>query len=137
MRDKKLGYLTSSPSNIGTAMKISVRIKIPHISQDSRIIAMLKKLNLNINYRLFNENNKQIRQDETDKNTIVEISSFYTLGKSEVIINLVKFSFRIKRFQQFFLQFKVEIAQLFADSINKLIDIEKRMENGGSLTDVL
>ena len=84
MHNRHLGFITTSPSSLGTAMKISVRMRIPNVSQDSRIIAVLKKLNLSLKYRLYNEKNKRIRQDEADKNTNVEITSLITLGKSEV-----------------------------------------------------
>ena len=85
MHDKHLGYITTSPSNLGTAMKISVLMKIPNLTQDSRLIAVLKKINLNFKYRLYNKKKQIIRHDEADKDTIVEISSLITLGKSEVI----------------------------------------------------
>ena len=55
MHDKHLGYITTSPSNLGTAMKISVLMKIPNLTQDSRLIAVLKKINLNFKYRLYNK----------------------------------------------------------------------------------
>ena len=86
MHNSHLGYLTSSPSNLGTAMKITIRLKIPNLSQDSRLIAALKKLDLNTNYRLYDAENKIIKHNEVDMNTIVEISSLHTLGKSEVSI---------------------------------------------------
>jgi protein-arginine kinase len=85
MHNKHLGYLTTSPSDLGTGMKIIVQMKIPNLSQDGRLVAVLKKLNLNFKYRLYNKQNKLIKQEEADKNTIVEISSLITLGKSEVI----------------------------------------------------
>jgi protein-arginine kinase len=86
MHNKHLGYVTTSPSNLGTGMKIIVQMKIPKLSQDGRLVAVLKKLNLNFKYCLYNKQNKLIKQEEADNNTIVEISSLITLGKSEVIL---------------------------------------------------
>lgn len=88
MHNKHLGYLTSSPSNLGTALKLSARLKLPNLVEERRLVALLKKLNLNMNYRLFDENNKSISKNDVTKECILEISSLFTLGKSEV--NMIK-----------------------------------------------
>ena len=85
MHSKRLGYLTTDPANLGTALKLSVRIKLPKLAKDGRLAALLKSLNLNHRYRLINDAKKGDEQSEADeKVTILEISSIQTLGKSEV-----------------------------------------------------
>ena len=88
MKNKHLGYLTTDPKNLGTAMKFSVRIKLPNLAQDGRIGALLKLLNLNQNYRFIDETQHSdlYTQEEDRKSFILEISSKVTLGKSEVNI---------------------------------------------------
>lgn len=92
MRTKHLGNLTTDPKNLGTALKISVRIKLPKLSKDSRLQALLKSYNLSQSYRIVDE--LQHSEDDFDlldepgkkkESSILEISSIYTLGKSEVL----------------------------------------------------
>lgn len=87
MKNKHLGFVTSDPKNLGTALKISARIKLPKLSEDSRIQAILKTLNLSHTFNVFKEeNHDELSLDETrsKKNSIFVISSIQTLGKSEV-----------------------------------------------------
>ncbi len=74
MRDSRLGYLTTDPKNLGTALKLSVRIKLPNLSKDSRISALLKMFNLNQHYKVVS----------SEEPSTLEISSSKSMGKSEV-----------------------------------------------------
>ena len=116
MKNTHLGYITTDPKNLGTAMKFSVRIKLPLLSKDGRIGCLLKSLNLNQAFRIVDETqhrNLYAEYDDT-KSSILEIASKLSLGKSEV-----------------------EIAQEFVNSINKLILIEKNIAEGKNLEDFL
>lgn len=88
MKTKHLGYLTTDPKNLGTGLKISVRIKLPKLSKDARLQTLLKIFNLSQSYRIVNElqSNDDFDLDEDDDRdkSILEISSIMTLGKSEV-----------------------------------------------------
>lgn len=75
MYDSRLGYLTTDPKDLGTGLKFSARMKLPALSQDHRISALLKMLNLNQKY-------KRIESEEN----VLEVSSSRTMGKSEVQI---------------------------------------------------
>ncbi len=59
-------------------------MKLPNLSKDSRLLAILKKLDLNIGYRLYDENKRQISVNQVNETSIVEISSSLRMGKSEV-----------------------------------------------------
>jgi len=76
MKDSRLGYLTTDPKNLGTAMKLSVRIKLPQLSKDSRISALLKMFKLNQHYKVVS----------AEDPSILEVTSSRTMGKSEVEI---------------------------------------------------
>jgi protein arginine kinase len=108
MHNSHLGYITTDPKNLGTALKLSVRINLPKLSKDSRVSTVLKFLNLSQNFRIIDEDKK------TDESSILEIAATPTLGRSEV-----------------------EVAQSFVDSIHKLIEIEKTLQNDGSLDELL
>ncbi len=83
--NKHLGYLTTDPKNLGTGLKISVRIKLPKLSKDGRLSSLLKMFNLSQHYRILNEPNTNQNSEETvESNSIVEVASSITLGKSEV-----------------------------------------------------
>ena len=92
MHNKRLGYLTTDPKDLGTALKLSVRIKLPKLAKDGRLAALLKSLNLSHRYRVVNEA-KNDNESIDDKTQILEISSIQTLGKSEVYNFILKESF--------------------------------------------
>lgn len=117
MKSNHLGFVTSDPKNLGTALKISVQIKLPKLSEDSRIHAILKTLNLSHTFNILKEENHDelsLEKPTSKNNSILVISSIQTLGKSEV-----------------------QIAQEFIDSINKLIEVEKRLQKGESIEYIL
>jgi len=110
MHNNHLGYISSSPSNLGTAMKISAHLKLPNLSKDMRLRSLLKKHELNYNYELRDAHTGKLLKGaevNDDHDTVVTITSLYTLGKSEL-----------------------QVAQMFADSLNAIIDVEKRIDNG-------
>lgn len=88
MTNNQLGYITSDPKNLGTALKISVRMKLPMLAKDSRIQTYLKALNISQTFRLIEEpinDDLDSSEDSAKESSIIEISSINTLGKSEVI----------------------------------------------------
>jgi protein arginine kinase len=101
MWNDRLGFITSNPKNLGTALKITVRIKLPHLSDDGRLETILKILDLS-------QRTNVVDDEAADTpNKTLEISSKFTLGKSEI-----------------------EISQQFIDSIQKLINIDKKVGEG-------
>jgi protein-arginine kinase len=88
MKTKHLGYLTTDPKNLGTGLKISVRIKLPKLSKDARLQTLLKIFSLSQSYRIVNElqsiDDFDLDEDDDRDKSILEISSIMTLGKSEV-----------------------------------------------------
>ena len=87
MHNSRLGYLTTDPKNLGTALKITVRIKLPKLSKDGRLAALLKALNLNPKFHVVKDTPQMNESNENDgnkKSHVLEISSLQTLGKSEV-----------------------------------------------------
>ena len=73
----KLGYLTSSPSLVGTALKVSVKMFLPALnltSSVSEVSSALSRINISL---------KATAKNETSNGYIYEISSLHTLGVSE------------------------------------------------------
>lgn len=88
MHNNHLGYVTTDPKNLGTTLKLTVRINLPNLCHDSRLSAILKLLNLNQSFKLIGENfdiDEPLDKEDTG-HSVVEISSKMTLGKSEVNI---------------------------------------------------
>lgn len=75
--DQRLGYLTSCPTNLGTAMRASVHIKLPHLALDT---AEFKKITT--------AHNLQIRgihgEHSESESAIFDISNSRRLGVTEV-----------------------------------------------------
>ena len=46
MWNEHLGFILSSPSNLGTGLRAGVHIKLPKVSKDERFSDMLQKLHL-------------------------------------------------------------------------------------------
>ena len=73
----KLGYLTSSPSLVGTALKVSVKMFLPalHLTSSlSEVSSALSRINISL---------KATANNDTSNGYIYEISSLHTLGVSE------------------------------------------------------
>ena len=45
-KHEKLGYLTFCPTNIGTALRASVLVKVPKLAESDRLLSTCKSLNL-------------------------------------------------------------------------------------------
>ena len=74
---KRLGYITSCPTNLGTAMRASVHIKLPKLAKNQIFFT-----------KITNENNLQIRgingEHTESENGIFDISNKRRLGVTEV-----------------------------------------------------
>ena len=81
----KLGYLTSSPSTVGTGLKVAVKMFLPalHITHAlPEVASALSRINISL---------KATADNETSNGYVYEISSLHTLGVSEQeIIDKVK-----------------------------------------------
>lgn len=99
MHTERLGYLTTDPKNLGTALKLTVRIRLPKLTNDGRLSALLKSLNLDHKYNVVKETEEKIPNESSQnkKSSIVEISSVQTLGKSEVHSPDIYFLFKTAR----------------------------------------
>jgi len=76
--NEHLGYLTSSPTNIGTSLHISVTLEIPMLSASADFKALCKKLSLNA--RLVNS----MHLSDTALGKFWEMSTAKLLGVTEV-----------------------------------------------------
>lgn len=88
MHNRHLGYITTDPKDLGTALKLTVRIRLDKLGNDGRLAAVLKLYGLNHSFKRVTETPKSSDEEEEDKertNNTLEISSKVTLGKSEVI----------------------------------------------------
>jgi protein arginine kinase len=73
----KLGYLTASPSSVGTGLKVSVRMFLPalHITHAlSEVASALSRVNISL---------KATANNDTSNGYVYELSSLHTLGVSE------------------------------------------------------
>lgn len=119
VEDDKLGFLNSSPADIGTALRASVTIKLVRLGQLSGFNdMMLKQLHLHAkpqhlrsstttSYNNTDEDNNKKQQGYTG---IFDISNIESLGQSEV-----------------------DLINILINGIGKCIELEKRLENGESI----
>ena len=94
MENRRLGYLTTNPANLGTALKISARVKLPILAKNSRLAALLKSFGLDSNYKMVAETQNvdlASLEESEQESSIVEISTVKTLGVTEVNIYLFFF----------------------------------------------
>ncbi len=84
--DDKLGYLTSSPTNVGTGLRASVMVYLPALATSGKIDKLIDEVNkYGVSIRgIYGEGNKSVAN-------IYQISNIKTLGMSEteIIQNLI------------------------------------------------
>lgn len=92
-----MGFLTTDPANVGTALKMSVRLRIPNLSRSGRLPVVLKLTELSQNFNVVpvkdgglddNLDDPTYKEGEEDFGDEAagshEIYSYQTLGQSEV-----------------------------------------------------
>jgi arginine kinase len=96
--DKHLGYITSCPTNLGTAMRASVHIKLPKLMKNQHLFqSIAKKYFVQI---------RGIHGEHTETNDgVFDISNRRRLGRSEA-----------------------QLVQDMIDGVHALIDAEKGLE---------
>ncbi|XP_053191550.1 zgc:172076 [Scomber japonicus] len=97
---QQLGWVTSSPADVGTGLRISVHVKLQHLPKHKRLQDVLKRL--------------RIRMDQTESPALYCVSNMATFGPSEV-----------------------ELTQVVVDGVKLLIAMEKRLEGGGDIDDIV
>ncbi|XP_071380520.1 creatine kinase M-type [Centroberyx affinis] len=97
---QQLGWVTSSPAQVGTGLRTSVRLKLQRLPRHRRLQDVLKRLRL--------------RMDNTESPALYRVSNAATFGPSEV-----------------------ELTQLVVDGVKLLVAMEKRLEAGGGIDDLV
>ncbi|XP_028267303.1 creatine kinase M-type isoform X2 [Parambassis ranga] len=97
---QQLGWVTSSPADVGTGLRTNVYLKLQHLPMHRRLPAVLKRL--------------RIRMDKTESPVLYCVSNVPTFGISEV-----------------------GLAQLVVDGVKLLITMEKRLESGRDIDEVV
>ncbi|KAF3688114.1 Creatine kinase M-type [Channa argus] len=69
---QQLGWVTSSPADVGTGLRISVDLKLQHLPKHKRIQDVLKRL--------------RVHMDETESPALYRVSNAATFGLSEVVL---------------------------------------------------
>ncbi|XP_061582358.1 zgc:172076 isoform X2 [Cololabis saira] len=97
---QQLGWVTSSPADVGTGLRINVYLKLQHLPQNKRLRDVLKRLRICMN--------------KTDSPALYRVSNATTFGLSEV-----------------------ELTQLVVDGVKLLITMEKRLEAGREMEELV
>ncbi|XP_062244333.1 zgc:172076 isoform X1 [Platichthys flesus] len=97
---QQLGWVMSSPADVGTGLKVSVHLHLQHLPRHKRLQDILQRL--------------RIRLNRTESSLLCLVSNTVTFGLSEV-----------------------EVTQLVVDGVKLLISMEKRLEVGGVIDDLL
>ncbi|XP_022076800.2 zgc:172076 [Acanthochromis polyacanthus] len=69
---QQLGWVTSSPADVGTGLKISVHLKLQHLPKHKRLQDILKRL--------------RVHMDKTESPVLYRVSNVATFGQSEVAL---------------------------------------------------
>ncbi|MTH97235.1 arginine kinase [Roseibium sp. RKSG952] len=77
-RDRNLGYLASCPSNAGTTLRVSLRMRLPELSRSGRLSGLCRGLGLDVR----GSNGEHSRIEDS----VVEISNRRRLGMSEAAL---------------------------------------------------
>ncbi|XP_040001113.1 zgc:172076 [Xiphias gladius] len=97
---QQLGWVTSSPADVGTGLRISVHLKLQHLPTHKRLKDILRRL--------------RIRMDKTESPALYLVSNVATIGLSEV-----------------------GLTQLVVDGVKLLIAMEKRLEVGRDVDELV
>lgn len=97
--DSRLGFLNTSPENIGTALRASVHVKLVRLGRQPGFMEFVRRLRLQA----------RAGYPRSDKrySGIFDIGNLEALGKSEV-----------------------ELINVMIDGVSRLIELEKRLEQG-------
>lgn len=106
MWDKRLGYILTCPSNLGTGLRAGVHVKLPLLSKDKRFDDILDV------QRLQKRGTGGV--DTAATGGIFDISNSDRLGFSEV-----------------------QLVQQVIDGVNNLIEMEKALEKGKRIDDIV
>ncbi|XP_061582350.1 zgc:172076 isoform X1 [Cololabis saira] len=98
---QQLGWVTSSPADVGTGLRINVYLKLQHLPQNKRLRDVLKRLRICMN-------------KTADSPALYRVSNATTFGLSEV-----------------------ELTQLVVDGVKLLITMEKRLEAGREMEELV
>ncbi|KAG7220206.1 hypothetical protein INR49_018383 [Caranx melampygus] len=69
---QQLGWVTSSPADVGTGLRVSVHLRLQHLPAHRRLEDVLKRL--------------RIRMDKTESSALYLVSNMATFGLSEVVL---------------------------------------------------
>ncbi|XP_060919963.1 zgc:172076 isoform X2 [Labrus mixtus] len=97
---QQLGWVTSSPADVGTGLRIRVQLRLQHLPRHRRVEDVLKRLRLSM--------------DGTESPVLYRVSNVSTFGVSEV-----------------------GLTQLVVDGVKLLVAMEKRLEGGGDIDDLV
>ncbi|XP_055333748.1 creatine kinase B-type-like [Paramacrobiotus metropolitanus] len=91
MWNDHLGFVTTCPSNLGTALRASVFIKLPRLSQDPRFPAIVKKLGLHKRAVPELQNSGVYDMSNVDRLGISEVDSIQqVIDSSNLLIRMEK-----------------------------------------------
>ncbi|TKS67965.1 Creatine kinase M-type [Collichthys lucidus] len=103
---QQLGWVTSSPADVGTGLRIRVQLKLQHLPKQRRLQDVLKRL--------------RICMDRPDADVSPESPALYRVS------NVATFGVS-----------EVDLTQLVVDGVKLLIAMEKRLEGGGDIDDLV
>ena len=106
VEDRRLGFLNASPSDIGTALRASVYIKLVRLGQHKGFHTLMKRLHLEARAEQYS----QATTDAKRYTGIFDIGNAEALGKTEV-----------------------QLINIMIHGVAVCIDLERRLQNGESL----
>eukprot|EP00735_Rhodelphis_limneticus_P010434 TRINITY_DN3179_c0_g1::TRINITY_DN3179_c0_g1_i1::g.3682::m.3682 TRINITY_DN3179_c0_g1::TRINITY_DN3179_c0_g1_i1::g.3682 ORF type:complete len:430 (+),score=145.60,sp/P05124/KCRB_CANLF/59.35/3e-158,ATP-gua_Ptrans/PF00217.14/8.9e-101,ATP-gua_PtransN/PF02807.10/6.8e-29,DUF4533/PF15047.1/0.062 TRINITY_DN3179_c0_g1_i1:61-1290(+) len=106
MYNEHLGFICTCPSNLGTGLRASVHVKIPHLSAHPRFKEVCNKLKVQT---------RGTGGEHTDSvGGVYDVSNKARIGYSEV-----------------------ELVQTMCDAVEKMIEMEKALEHGKSIDNMI
>ncbi|XP_070684427.1 creatine kinase B-type [Pempheris klunzingeri] len=97
---QQLGWVTSSPADVGTGLRVGVHLKLQHLPKHKRLQDVLKRL--------------RIGMERAESPALYRVSNVATFGLSEVALT-----------------------QLVVDGVRLLVAMEKRLEDGRDVDELV
>lgn len=142
MWNEHLGYVLTCPSNLGTGLRAGVHVKLPNLSKYRQFEEVLKRLRLQKrgtgrNWRKFNST--LLLRSIVNRNTackLMAIRKWCLCLLGGVDTAAVGGVFDISNADRLGFS-EVELMQMVVDGVKLLIEMEKRLEKGQSIEDLM
>lgn len=144
MWNEHLGYVLTCPSNLGTGLRAGVHVKLPNLSKYRQFEEVLKRLRLqkrgtgrnqtDLSCSTFKQHNTECHEQKYRAQIDINKWCLWSLGGVDTAA--VGGVFDISNADRLGFS-EVELVQMLVDGVKLLIEMEKRLEKGQAIEDLM